>query len=304
MTVSSYDLPFYLPFHPALTVYEPGARLVEPTLGTLVLSRANGWSRVRIDYGSPAVREVTQDRILADGTIDDTTFHGSRAVSVTALLMPGVGTTRREQMDRLRAFTRPDLRPVLQFDEDGVTRQVRLRGVSGGAPRTGLALDVQAAWIAPDGVLEAVEDTTVEVPAVSAASNEGGLGMPLRMPVAFPAGSTFNAVALENPGTARTTLPLLQLWGPCANPRLTNITTGRSTSLVGLTLNADQYAEVDPAARTITLNGRRAESLYSRQEWGVHSFWALVPGTNLLRYEPVDFGDTARAVVKYRERIF
>ena len=279
----------------------------EASLGRLRLDDPRtGYVVTKLDLGHPTVRAVTTDRVGAPGSLDDTAFHGARAVSIEVKCSASEdgATSRRAVLDRLRAYTSPGRRPVLVWaEDDGVERRVVLRGEN--APLTfdrapgGIGIPVQLAFVAPEGVLERLAETTATVSAV--ATPGSGIGFPVRLPFGFPRSSTYGATRVVNGGTEAAP-PVIELWGPCTSPVLLNLTTGQRISLPGLTLTAQQYAQVDVAAATIRLNGRASESLYSWQEWGVSVFPWIAPGENLLRYTPTDYGAAAHAAIRFRER--
>lgn len=279
-------------------------RLESAALGTLELSYANGYVVTAFDLGSPTVRAVTSSRINANGEDDTTALLGARAVSFTVrCFAPEDGSrSRRSVLERLRAYASPAHRPVLVFcEDDGVERRVVLRGEAPTWPLTpeGSSVTVQMAFVAPSGLLEAAAASVVVVSAQAAP--EPGRTYPLRYPRIYPAGSVTGTVEVVNGEVWGAPADFVaQLWGPCASPVLTNVTTGGVLSLPGLTLGADQYAEVDVREATIRLNGRPSESLYGFQEWGVSSFWQLAGGENLLRYSPATYEAAARAVVTFR----
>jgi len=278
--------------------------LEDITLGRLLLDPDHGYIVTKMDLGHPSVRAVSNDRVGASGAIDTTAFHSSRAVTLEVSCFDTDQLSRRDVIARLRAYTSPGRRPALVWQEDdGVDRRVLVRGDSTGwaleKAGLGAAVSVQVAFVAPDGVLETLAQTTADVSALPTPG--AGLGFPVTLPTAFPKTSTYNTTRVMNNGTEAAP-PVFQLWGPCTSPLLLNLSTGQRLSLPGLTLTAQQYAEVDVANATILLNGRPAESLYAYQEWGVSSFFWLAPGRNLLRYTPASFSEDAHAVVRFRER--
>lgn len=275
-------------------------RLVDPELGTLELEPADGFRVRDLDLGYPAARVVSDPRVNANGTDDRTEFYGSRVVSLTCLVQSVEGRTRRQALDLLRAYASPRRRPVLIFDEDGTgdERQVRLRGDQLGWPlSTAVAADVQVAWTAPDGILEAVTESSVSVSAVPI--TEPGRSYPRTYPLTYPAISLVGAVDAPNAGT-EPAAPVMQLWGPCTDPALVNASTGEQLRFTGLTLTGSQYVEVDVKAATVLLNGRAGQSLYSSMDLLASSLWWLQAGSNLVRYSPASYDPAAHAVLTYR----
>jgi hypothetical protein len=119
-----------VPNHPTL----PKVSLYEPRLGRLELGGVpyvvEGWQ-----IGSPAIRDNSKDRALADGVFDDTLYHGASAITLTTRLASrtncggvAMGTLR----NALAAYCHPRLRPQLQwrYPYDDVAQWATVRGVS------------------------------------------------------------------------------------------------------------------------------------------------------------------------------
>lgn len=273
-------------------------RLEDPVLGTLELSPENGVGNVVFDRSSPAARGVVTDRVNAHGSDDQTAFYGSSTVALTlsAFNPADVGGL----LDQLRAFASPARRPVLYFTtaDSQTERRVRLRGDQLGAPqsRPDLAA-VQVQWKVPDGVVESAVESLVQVSAV--APGEPGRVYPRTYPITYPALAAGTTVANEGTEPAA---PLLRLWGPCTDPDLVLVTEAgeQHFALVGVSLTAEQYAEVDVRETTALLNGRPAESLAGAVDWLNAVWWWLAPGDNSVRYEPASAGPGAHADVLWR----
>ncbi|MEW2393073.1 hypothetical protein AB0933_32400 [Streptomyces venezuelae] len=116
---------------------------------------------------------------------------------------------------------------------------------------------------------------------------EGGMTFPLQFP--FTIHGDPSAIGrpgyLEVDGT-RETWPLLRVTGPCANPTITHVTTGRSLTVL-TTLAAGEWVEIDtrPGWRTVLReNGGGAPlSPASRIDQFV-----LTPGLNEIRWTATD----------------
>lgn len=283
-------------------------RLVDPDLGTLELTRANGYRVSNIDLGFPTSRAVVVERVNANGAEDLTVFYGARAVSMTVVVLAGVGVSRRAALDRLRAFASPARRPVLYFNDDDLTsapdRMVRLRGDQLGSPLTNPILTTtQVQWVAPEGVIESAAQLAVAVPAV--ASAEAGRLYPRTYPIIYPPNAVYGSVTVVNEGT-EPAAPILRLWGPCVDPWAGNLSFGESLGLTGIlpsdppvTLTAEQFVEVDVREATVRLQGKATQNMYSNLTLD-SALWWLRPGSNLIRYTPASYGPGARAELFWR----
>lgn len=276
-------------------------RLEEPQLGTLELSVENGYRVRSIDLGYPAARAAVVNRVNAHGTDDATAFYGARVVALVVMVEPGVGVTRRQAEDRLRAYASPARRPVLYFNDDDFEgepdRLVRLRGDQLGTLLVNPYMnEVQVQWVAPSGVIEGAVEQVVDVSAV--AESEAGRTYPRTYPITYPDISARGAVDVANAGT-EAAAPVFRLWGPCTDPSLVNVSTGESLTLEGLALTDTQYAEVDVEAATIRLQGLASQNLYPNLSLD-SALWWLQPGSNLVRYTPATYEAAAHAEVIYR----
>lgn len=274
-------------------------RLDDAELGTLTLDDASGYVVEKLDLGFPAARSGVAERVNANGVRDDTAFYGARAVSLNLAVYGNGGTTRREALDRLRAYASPRRRPLLYFREDsGAERRIQLRGDQLGWPLEHPEVTlVNVAFVAPSGVIESAAEVTAE--ATAAVAPEGGESYNRGYPTTYPAVSVFGATLMTNDGT-EPAAPVMQLWGPCTDPRLENLTTGEAITFAGLTLTAEQYAEVDVREATVRQQGLASQSVYHLLNLAETSLWWLDPGPNYVRYAPASYGPGARATVAYR----
>lgn len=139
---------------------------------------AEGYVCERWALGPPEIRELVNNRTLANGTRDRTRYIGARSLVMTVVVFPARGLTVQGQVDRLRAFCRPELRPTLTWRvRADPTRQITLRanpGVDqawawdGGQDewtRVGLA------FVVPDGLMHSEATFTRTIEASSGAED-------------------------------------------------------------------------------------------------------------------------------------
>ena len=245
------------------------------------------------DVGEAEVREVANVRAGMDGEDDETQYHGGRVVSVSATVWDV------SLVDRLRAFTRPSLRPVLTYRPEGASRRrLRLRASSSSAPLsadlpTGVAVQVQ--WRAPDGVAESVDE---QVQLVNPAGDEDGRSYDLSFDRSWPESQGPGRVEIVNEGSA-TAYPVFRIYGPLTDPLIENETSGRQLSF-DIEVSQGDYLEVDTAARTIRLNGLEANNRYDTLDFPTSQWFGLRPGVNLIRFAPESSSAPAVCEVRWR----
>lgn len=148
-------------------------RLVDATLGQLDLSCENGYVVRSYEFGFPELREVVYMNSVDDGTLDDTRFVGSRAVTLDMVLRNTLDIQGRVPMvrsesymrDQLLKFCSPSVRPVLLFSEhqDDRVRSLMIRGSD--APHAVSREkfnEITASWVAPKGFIENVDTHAAE----------------------------------------------------------------------------------------------------------------------------------------------
>lgn len=257
--------------------------LVEPT-----------WWVQQIDVGYPTVRTVQELRAGADGVYDSTQFFGARVVT---MFVRGTGN-RRERFEELSRFMRPISRPFLYFNLDGSERRIGLRANNRAAafvaPTDSQEFLLQ--WVAPDGVVE----SAVETVAVAQASSgvEDGREYDLTFDRVYAATSPVGSVLVNNQGTTCGCIDI-QLFGPCVNPRLENLTTGEQLRFE-ITLGANQWLQVSTRDRTVLLNNLPAQNRYNTLDFTVSRWVSLPPGESLIRYRPDSATAGAFARVSFR----
>lgn len=252
----------------------------------MLLHRRTDLFVTSLDVPFPAVREVSEDRADDDGTRDATSRHGARAVSLELRAVDSPAAL----VDELVGFCHPSARPYLHLvdDEWGAERRLRLRvdQQSAPMPRTShLVRDIQAQWVAPDGIWEQTEPLTVVINADT--GTLAGRTYPLRTPRTYPMTLPAGAYDHTNPGntwqhyTAR-------LYGPCNGPRLISDTVGETIAFSSaLSIPAGEYVEVDTRDRSALYLSQTGASRLDLVDFATTSWWRLAPGRNQLRYQPI-----------------
>lgn len=114
---------------------------------------------------------------------------------------------------------------------------------------------------------------------VAVATTSGGLTFNATPDFSFGVAGTGGTIQATNSGNFATGA-VFTVNGPCTNPRIENLTSGKTIE-IDITLATGSYLTVDTEARTVLLNGTasRYSSLTSTSEW-----FDLDPGTNEVKY--------------------
>jgi hypothetical protein len=279
---------------------------------TLDLSdyETNGIYVGKVDIGSPAVREVSNDVVDADGVADETQFIGARVLSLSGTLVASATAgTRQEILARLQRFCDPGIRPTITIalnDDEPRVATLRPEGCAAPIERPGTCT-FAAAWRIPDprfyvgdGTGAAVwEQVTVYPPASVSQGRAYNLAFPRIYPSAW-GGSGFVGVTVEG---AAPTWPTHTIYGPATNPIVTITDDTGHTSVVAfnaLTLAIGDYLTIETELRAVYLNGDRNADRYStidvtRTIWG-----PMYPGANTVRFNADAFAAPAVLVTAWR----
>lgn len=254
-------------------------------------------SITKLAVSSPAGREVVEDRTDADGTDDDTRYHGAASVSLELSLYD----QPQALLTQLKPWLRLALRPYLVLDDDewDGERRIRLRYDQKDAPQPwqglGRWVDVQVQWKAPDGVWVASDPVEVTVAATGGPAT--GVSFPLAFPMVFESTAGVGQIQHTNPGDEDAD-QRVRLYGPCAGPRWTNDSTGQSIIFSeDLVIPAGEYVEIDTREQTAYYLSDPGADRLSLLDFEATSWWQVPPGQSRLRYHPQGQTDIGAAAV-------
>lgn len=244
-----------------------------------------------------SVRESADVLPEADGGVHGAFRYGRLEFTLKGML-DGDTPPFHDSQDKLLAATDAMLaNGRLRWTANGVPLQLMFRQqqptrITGRIPKTFVIAGV-ADRNTITSELEKADD------ALAAATVGGGFSSPLVSPL-VSAPSTDGAVDVENEGRARS-WPILEVYGPCTNPVLTNLTDGGKAIRLIYTLAADErlVIDTDPRRRSIKLNdqaNRYGALDFARSEW-----WALLPGVNAIRVAFNTYGAGAKLRVRWRD---
>jgi hypothetical protein len=129
--------------------------------------------------------------------------------------------------------------------------------------------------------------------ATRAVSPQGGIEMPLELPMVFPESEVTGVLLLTNDGPLPT-YPVVRFHGPALNPRIEH-SSGKYMQYQG-ELGAGEEAEIDTWSRTVKVGeSYRYGALSPGSRW-----WMIDTGTNEVRFEVEAGLDTALAEIRWR----
>lgn len=275
-------------------------RLYADGLDPLILDDwESGIACTAFDPGWPTARDVVSNRPGGNGTIDETSYFGARAVTAQLAIYGGTAGTRRANLDKLAPFCDPGRRPVVEYQDPtgGVRRQMTLRAQPGTAPLTNPSItEAQVSWVAPSGL---IESALLSTEWIAPAADAPGLGFPYSFPVSWPA-FTGGPVMAVNGGT----LPAewrAAIFGPVTGPALVNDAAGQRLSFPGLSIAAGDYLLLDSAERTVLLNGVEGSSRYGALDFTESTWWQLGIGASHLQFTAEAFGDSPAVLFAWRD---
>ena len=100
-----------------------------------------------------------------------------------------------------------------------------------------------------------------------------------------------------------TAWPILRIYGRSVSPLIEDTTRGLVMSFPALTVAEGTYLEIDPAARSVTLNGDPAQSRYGARSLD-SSWFGIPPGGGVAwRFADADHSASARLEITYTDAI-
>lgn len=251
------------------------------------------------DLGHPETRSVVTNRPGQNGADDETEWFGPRVVSLDLDIFDGDTYTMTQNLDRVKAFMRPSLRPTLTYADPttGVERSLTVRPETMTAPIDhGSVLSAQVQFVAPSGVITAAADSEAALTATEAVP---GITFDVTFDLAFPP-FTASPSAVTNAGNVDADWRAL-IYGPCAGPTIENRTTGELIYLEGLVVAAGDYVEIDTAAGTILVNSDPDASRYSSFDFATSTWWRLAPGESEVAFYADTVADPSSATFVWRD---
>lgn len=107
-------------------------------------------------------------------------------------------------------------------------------------------------------------------------------------------GVASNSATVTNGGT-RPTAALINIVGPCVNPRLTNAQDASKQIKIDVTVASGHTLVIDIASETITMDG----TVYPPR--ADNQWWKLVPGGNTITFSRTGTGASTAATVLYHD---
>lgn len=279
--------------------------LEHDSLGRLDIDCVDGIVGVSLEIGWATPRVVDYPRALSDGSIDQTTYLGQRAVSLTLRFDQRVLPTQ-DLIDLITPYLSPRIRPIIvwtvqQNDPDPThVRSLMIRGADAplviDAPKY---LTMVLQWVSQDSYTSALEPSCV----VSQATGTAEFGRVYDLdfdrdyPLSPPFGITYFYPVGNAPMDWTGTLTAV-----ITDPEI--YINGVTITFTGLSLTAGQTIIIDTRDRTILRNGDPTDSVYGLSnfnEWTWDDI-RVTPGENQLRLQGATFDDDAAFTLCWTDR--
>jgi hypothetical protein len=281
------------------------ATLSAPDLPDLDIECADGFVLVDLQVGFPAERPVVRARALADGFIDQSTFLGQRAITVTVRLDQRVSNSQA-LIDRLMPFLSPRRRVLLTWSLPGSPlelRQIEMRGVDAplviAQPRY---YTIVCQFVSTGPFLSSPDETCVTVDPL-ALPEEIGREYDLEFDREYVPTPPVGGFFAFNNGTAPAHWTAT-IKAQVTNPVMTvNAFTLDFSQNTGITLFTGQTLVINTLNRTILLNDDPTESRYDRvnfEDWAWDDL-LMQPGSNLFRLQGTGFNFTSQLQICWRD---
>jgi hypothetical protein len=281
------------------------ATLSAPDLPDLDIECADGFVLVDLQVGFPAERPVVRARALADGFIDQSTFLGQRAITVTVRLDQRVSNSQA-LIDRLMPFLSPRRRVLLTWSLPGSPlelRQIEMRGVDAplviAQPKY---YTIVCQFVSTGPFLASPDETCVTVDPL-ALPEEIGREYDLEFDREYVPTPPVGGFFAFNNGTAPAHWTAT-IKAQVTNPVMTvNAFTLDFSQNTGITLFTGQTLVINTLNRTILLNDDPTESRYDRvnfEDWAWDDL-LMQPGSNLFRLQGTGFNFTSQLQICWRD---
>jgi hypothetical protein len=266
----------------------------------------SGYVCTELDLGYPSVRAVTSNRPDQDGIDDRTKYAAERQMSADLRAMGGT-MTPDEIGASFATFMIPNARPELHYvlDRPGTPERfaiVRAADytwkISGARNR-----EIHLAWVAADPYVNGAELRTAV--AMAGASVIPGRAYPLHFNRIYPVGGGSPSTGEIRSDGDVTVRPLLRIYGPVTNPRVTMTpTTGADpfgppaeiVFVAGFIVAAGSYVDVDTNAKTAFVGGDPANSVMAQINWA-QTTWPILPTLPYYSWLQL-FGDSTSGVTQ------
>jgi len=217
-------------------------------------------------FGLPDIEPISESGPNQDGSTDKGFRLKPRVINLALKGFPAERGAAYWDFRQtwLKTFKPTNIPTILRVVSGSMVREILVKTVAGSKlPRKqGQGLVIE------DGVQLLAHDPTWYDPAGVALSFSGGAGgtgtpVPLIVPVTVGASSVNVSVAHAYTGTWRT-FPLIRITGPITDAVILNATTGKKLSLIGSTINAGNYIEIDTRFEAKTVIDQAGANQISR----------------------------------------
>jgi hypothetical protein len=269
------------------------------TNGTITMGPGTPYGIKSFDFqDTPPLRSTHAAKAMDHGTYRGNDYIDTRLVNLDLVVTGTSNANLISNMQALASATVPSLfeQPLTYRFPGDVLKTLFVRPEKRSNPLTydraqfGSVDATLQFWALIPFIFEANQNKVVG--SVSS-TGLGGRTYPRTYPLTFGTPGYSNSILCNNLGTFNT-YPLVVINGPCANPRLTNTTTGM-TMAFNVTLGTTDVLTIDMLQKSAFLNLVSARYLMTTDS----TYYPLQPGSNQLSYI-ASSGSTSTCTVYFR----
>jgi len=241
----------------------------------------------------PDIRSSDVARPRDQGLLFGNDFLGGRTITLALEIVKAPGLTLAQSVDLVKAAFQPlqNTALPLAFQLPGQGNRVincRCRKLTDTVD-VSFAGGITTMSVQLSAMDPRIYDATGQTMNTTLPTAFGGVTFNVTFPLTFPGGTitTGGTITSTNSGNYPTR-PVVTITGPVTNPRLENVNTGETLTLM-LTLAGSDTLTINFDARVITLNG--TASRYGTVASG-SVFWQIYPGSNTITFRSSDSAPT------------
>lgn len=278
-----------------------GAELIKLVLDTdeITLLPNDEIDVTTFNLGYPTVRDVVYSKPNAHGERDRARLFGPRVISMDMNLLAITRSPNAIKADLDKFFT-PGRRPILVYKLIGQDeRYIQVYSTQASGPLEASSpseITLSTSWKAPDPFLRSTEWNSVLVNPIA---DGAGIEFDFEFDFEFPGAGTVGPALARNIGPIEV-YPIIRIYGPCTNPKITNETLNQIIAFDDMSISEGDYVEIDIQNERSYVNGDFSNLRDAFIDYDVTRWWNLAVGDNLIRFHPDSFGGNSQVHVRWQ----